>query len=376
MKRTFLILTLFVVVLSAIVMPAFGNTISDTQNRKNNVDGRINDISKQRTQKKNELSSIENIRKALGIQVEEKNQEYSSLIQRADEINGEIKKIDEAIQESEKKYNECMELFKVRLKVLYENSNSTYIESLIDSKNILDFLSRFEVVSAITKKDKELVEDVKKAKADIEIKKKFAVEERDGVEERARTSLIALNEVKATRAGVEREISNLNSQLKRLEQQEDELLRQSRQLAQQIKNLQRSGSYAGGTMAWPVPGYPRVSSYFGNRLHPILNVYRMHNGIDISVGSGVSIKAANKGVVIVSGWQNGYGNTVIIDHGGGISTLYAHCSQLLVTAGNTVNAGDVVAKVGSTGLSTGPHLHFEVRKNGTPVNPLDYVKPQ
>ena len=102
MKRTFLILTLFVVVLSAIVMPAFGNTISDTQNRKNNVDGRINDISKQRTQKKNELSSIENIRKALGIQVEEKNQEYSSLIQRADEINGEIKKIDEAIQESEK----------------------------------------------------------------------------------------------------------------------------------------------------------------------------------------------------------------------------------------------------------------------------------
>jgi len=157
----------------------------------------------------------------------------------------------------------------------------------------------------------------------------------------------------------------------------DDLEAMSKQLETIIRNLQvntsdqpRRGS---GKFTWPAPGYSRITSPFGYRLHPILKQNRLHTGMDIGAPTGAKVVAGEEGTVIHVGSLTGFGNTIIIDHGGGYSTLYAHLSAYSVSKGQEVKKGETIGKVGSTGWATGPHLHFEVRVNGTPVKPDDYL---
>ena len=144
----------------------------------------------------------------------------------------------------------------------------------------------------------------------------------------------------------------------------------------QILELAKGGidsAYIGGELAWPVPGYTKISSKYGMRVHPITKVYKLHTGVDISAPLGANFVAANDGIVVKAEYNLAYGNMVVIDHGGGISTLYAHGSQILVQVGETVTRNQAILKVGSTGYSTGPHAHFEVRKNGVVTDPMPYI---
>ena len=173
-------------------------------------------------------------------------------------------------------------------------------------------------------------------------------------------------------------MSQLTEEQLELQQEIDTYYQQINDIEAEILMLTTANvgsDYAGGAMAWPVPGYSRITSPFGMRTHPITGVYKLHTGTDISAPIGANFIAANSGIVIKAGWNNAYGNMVIIDHGGGVSTLYAHGSEILVQVGQTVQKGDPVLKVGSTGYSTGPHAHFEVRINGEYVNPMNFVKP-
>lgn len=357
------------------ILPVLADQLTDAKNQKNNVDSKINNISKQKQKEQKNLNDIKAEKKKIDNAQQQKSNEVKQITGEIKENDEEIKTLEDGLKDSQEKLEQQKELFRTRIRVMYENSNTSYVETLVEAKSISDFLQRLELISIISKNDKQLIAQINSSKKDIEYKKQKVEDEKLALQKKAKEKIVAINTLQVSRASADEKERKIKSKLDQLEQEEDELNRISDELTDQIKNYQSKGKYAGGTMTWPVPSSSEISSGYGNRLHPILKKYRMHTGIDISASSGKSIVAANNGTVKYSGWQSGYGNTVIIDHGGGITTLYAHCSKLLVSVGDSVKAGDVIAKVGSTGLSTGPHLHFEVRKDGATTDPTNYVSP-
>lgn len=373
LKKALCFFFLSITIGMSLMMPAFADKLTEVQNQKKAVDKKISDLNKEKKSEEKKLQSIKQQKEQLEAAQRKEQQEYDGLVSQIDELKKSIEELDKSIEDSEKEYNEKVELLKTRLRVMYENSDFTYIDTLVQSKSVIDFFERLELMSTISKKDKEIIESIKQAKRDIAFKRQLAIGQKEQVQAKADETLKTINNLTASRASLDNQIKEINARLKKIEEEEDKLISQSNALVNQIKNLQKSGAYAGGSMTWPCPSSKTISSYYRNRLHPILKKYKMHTGIDISAKQGASIVAANKGTVIMAGWQSGYGYTVVVDHGGGITTLYAHCSKILVSVGQNVKAGETIAKVGSTGMSTGPHLHFEVRKNGATTNPLNYV---
>jgi murein DD-endopeptidase MepM/ murein hydrolase activator NlpD len=273
-----------------------------------------------------------------------------------------------------------------RVRFFYTSSMNPYLMILLQARDLGDFLERVTFVNALINADKKLIEDISEVRAQIaqaeqDIEELKASYESYLAEKRRREQ--ELETLAALQYQKKREIDRtLDTKAQTLEQArknrqyyeqlEDELEQTAKELISIIRKLESSSNKAySHELIWPVNG--TVTSKFGMRMHPILGYERMHYGIDIAAPSGTPIKAAQSGKVIYAGSMRGYGNIVIIDHGKGFTTLYAHCSVLIVSAGVEVKQGDTIAKVGSTGLSTGPHLHFEVRVNGEPQDPLKYL---
>ena len=225
----------------------------------------------------------------------------------------------------------------------------------------VDFLDTIEKQKKIIEEQKEKLEEQKK-------------QVNTSKEEKEKAAIILEN----TRVMKNTYTSQLTDQEKQIQSEIDAYQTQLNQLEAEIQAITANSliinpNYIGGEMLWPVPGYTKLSSTFKMRVHPITGVYKLHTGIDIPAPIGTNFLAANEGIVVKASYNSAYGNMVMVDHGGGVSTLYAHGDQIMVTLGQTVKKGDVVLKTGNTGNSTGPHAHFEVRINGTPVDPLPYV---
>ena len=265
------------------------------------------------------------------------------------------------------------ELLKKRVRVMYENGNSGYLSVVLDSTSFSDFVSRVDFLKKIIDFDMNLLSNMKSYRDSVEVKRNQLKSEQEEKESLKNQIANKKQDVETTKQEREAALKDITSDLKELERQEDALLAKSKEFEQKIIALQSSSKYIGGKLGWPAPGYYKITSPYGYRNHPILNKKKLHTGIDIAVPSGTSVLAANSGKVIYSGYNGGYGNTVIIDHGGKISTLYAHNSKLLVKVGDQVEKGEAISKSGRTGLSTGPHLHFEVRENGQHVDPMKYL---
>ena len=309
-------------------------------------------------------------------QLLDKKMEIDTLEAQENEIQKYIDKAEEELDKSTKKYEKQKEILEKRLVAMYEMGQTSYLDVLLNSNGIMDFLSNYYMINEIASADEELLESVNKEKEYNENLTKALENKRE-----------ILNEHKKTRKKNEISLENMvvikNNKLQELTDAEIELQKMIEDYQNQVAEIETEirvlaiknvgERYVGGQMAWPVPGYTRITSTFGMRTHPITGVYKLHTGVDIGAPMGTTFIAANDGVVTYAGWNNAYGKMVIVDHGGGINTLYAHGSEILVNVGDVVYQGDAVLKVGSTGYSTGPHAHFEVRVNGEYVQPLDYI---
>ena len=292
------------------------------------------------------------------------------------ELDKKIKSTTKELTKLQDEYNAQDEALKQRLIAMYKTRNTTYLDLLLRSKNLSQFLSSYYYIEKIAKADNELLSSVKEKLDSIKTLSDFL--------EAARTSLSSNKEtIEKTQISLSNMQTIKNNRVIELNEEEAELHKQIEDYRTEIRNIELEikalavktvgERYVGGIMAWPVPGYTRISSPFGYRTHPITGVYKLHTGTDIPAPTGTGFLAANDGIVVKAGYNSAYGNMVIIDHGGGIQTLYAHGSKISVSVGEVVHKGDEVLEVGSTGYATGPHAHFEVRINGSPVEPLDYI---
>ncbi len=266
-------------------------------------------------------------------------------------------------------------LLSKRLADIYSGEQITYLNILLESTDFWTLVSRMYYLEQILASDVRLIESIRNTKKELERQEAIMAEQR--------REITRLNqELKFQQMKHYELVDEQQAQLKRIlrdarlyEQALAELEAESKSIEALIRRMQRTASGARrfakqfvGGLSWPVSG--SITSGFGYRMHPILQRVKFHTGVDISAPNGTPILAAADGVVIMAGWRRGYGNTVVIDHGGGVSTLYAHCSSIECSIGQIVKRGQKIARVGSTGFSTGPHLHFERRENGTPINPF------
>ena len=297
------------------------------------------------------------------------------------EILDVLMEIDEArkkLEEAEEKRQSLNERASDRLRFIYENGELDPLEIAGECGSISDYARYRQYAEDIMKYDAELLEELK-------ANEECLREELERIEERseAKTALEKFKTEKEFEMAVMYEEKNrlleeYRQDAKRAEKELAELEEAADKVYDIIVNIEKNkefvDTYTGGELEWPVEGRYYVSSGYVGRISPVGNGYEFHTGIDIPAPEGYEIRAAEDGTVINAGWINGYGNTVIIDHGGRISTLYAHNSSVEVENGQSVHRGDVIALCGSTGYATGSHCHFEVRVNGEHTDPWEYLK--
>lgn len=340
----------------------------DVENQINEKKGKIQEIQKQTSNVTNEIQALD---RELNIATEELNKVEEEI----EQLKVSIKNKEEELLEAERNIEEKQESFNKRLRVMHKTGNAGYIEILLSSDSISDFLSRQDMLKSIAKHDTELITYMKEQRDIIDQRKLELSEHKEKVEvSKDKLENKSRDLARATRAK-EDLMARLKEDHVALEKEYDSLNDFAKEIESKIIKLQvNTSAYSGGTISWPVPGHNRISSPFGYRIHPILKTKKFHSGIDIPAPTGSDVIAGASGIVIHSGNLGGYGKVIMIDHGGGIVTLYAHNSRLIASNGQNVNKGDLVAKIGSTGMSTGPHSHFEVRKNGAYENPVPWVK--
>lgn len=372
-----LLLALCLAVLPLYGAMCFADTADDKRAELNDVRQRMERMQtrKEQARRKAESASAE-LSEVMG-SLNELQAQANNLQKKSDTLQGKINDNQAKLEKKQQEMQARMLIYRKRLRDIYINGQINYLDVLLGAKDFSDFSSRMYLLQKIISRDLELLEKLKQDAAEINSRKEQLAAE--------------MKEIKATRTELEAKKAKVNKlreqrayMLYKAQEEEqssqeeyERLLAISENIASMLRNMENSGGGApagqGGTgqFMWPCNG--PITSYYGWRTHPIFGTTKYHSGMDIAVDSGTPIHAADSGTIVYSGWLGGYGNCVMIDHGGGLVTLYAHNSALNVGEGQYVSKGAVVAYAGSTGYSTGPHCHFEVRLHGELTEPLNYL---
>ncbi|MBE7012271.1 MAG: hypothetical protein E7415_06320 [Ruminococcaceae bacterium] len=342
------------------------------------------DASNERIQKENEKKKELEQEKALTAEnIEALKKETVEIQAKIDAKNEEIRKINEELEKAQKDLEAAKErsekqyaAYRERFRVMCEDGSVSYISVILSSKNLMDFVNNVEIAQEISEYDKKIHDEMKAAEEKIEELRKKIQESKETLEKEKEVLDGQQAALLAKQSELEEIKRKLQSDMDAAQKIIDEEYRKQEELKRQMaKKLSKEGDGTtfSGAFRWPTPSCTYITSHFApQRVNPVTGVLRPHTGTDIGAQYGAQIIAAASGTVKFAAWNGGYGNCVIIDHGGGVSTLYAHMSSISVSAGQYIEAGGQVGKVGSTGNSTGPHLHFEVIINGVAVNPMQY----
>lgn len=371
------------IISSLLFMHPFAPILAD------DLEDQLQDIQGQIDESRNEQASwqevIEEVSiklKAIQADLDAANARLIAIQKEQADTNRKIQETVAAIQEAQNRLQQRQQILNKRVRSIYIHGQLSYLEVILGSKSFSDFANRLELLRRVIHSDYDLILDIQNQKAQIEAKKAQLEADKAHLDVLAAEAQKEQDAIAAKKAEQQRVLERARANKSAAEQLEKDLIDRSKQVQSLIQERLRqretdsSGSdesytQGSGVMSWPCNGV--ITSPYGYRVHPIFGTTIYHSGMDIGVDYGTPIHAADSGTVIYSGWISGYGNAVIIDHGGGVQTLYGHNQSLNVSEGESVAKGSVIAYAGSTGNSTGPHCHFEVRVNGEPADPMAYL---
>lgn len=375
-----------------LVISAIGSASAVSQSQINSLKNQQSAISAQKDAIKDKMNNLQGDMTTYMQQKEALDEQNNLAMQEIELINEQIdlyvKLVEQKAQELEeakKAEKEQAEDLRIRMRAMEENGSLSYISILFKATSFTDFLSKLADINAMMESDKDLEdayiaarENVEKVKAEYEETLEEQKTTKAELEEKQAVLEQQIAAAEQVIAQLEADISSYKAEYEANAAQEQAIGNQINQLEEQLKQQNAAngttGTTGSGTYMWPVSGTGTgsVTSKYGYRTHPIFGDQRFHSGVDISANSGTTIMAADAGTVLTAVYSSSYGNYVVISHGNGSTTLYAHMSSMAVSAGQSVSKGQTIGYVGSTGWSTGPHCHFEIRVNGSLVDPLSY----
>jgi murein DD-endopeptidase MepM/ murein hydrolase activator NlpD len=393
MKKS-LILVAVVLLIFSFILPVFANQIEDKKNELGNVRDDLKQRKQELQQNKEEQDKVSREIDHLEAEIKVIEAEIRLLAKKITETEKQIAETEAELEVAEDNVEHMDSVLAVRLRTIYENGKVSYLDVLFSSSSFVEFLTRFNNLQLIINQDKVMLEEFKVEKERIEAIKESLEERRQELQTLRRKNVQKKEQAVKKRAEQEKLMAALQDVHNEVEKAVRQLEAEARELDNLIKQLQAAqrgttGYRGTGTMTWPVPEYGPswITSPYGYRTNPFTGAPgAWHGGVDIGIprvrwprasnynGSPVQVVAVDTGIAYVYPLLGGYGNLVVVDHGGGIATAYAHLDSFLVGHNTPVVRGQAIGIVGSTGASTGPHLHFEVRVNGSRVDPMPYIR--